>query len=163
MRKAARAGSILSNLLQDNGYAQKLREHRAWQIWDKVVGPQIAQHARPLRIREGVLEVRVDQPIWMQQLRLMAPQILGKLNRALGEELIREIFWRQGRLNAAPTADQRDTPAMELPVLTSEEVARTEAATARLQDPEIRRALSSLLQWQARVDKARRDKSLDPS
>ena len=61
MVKAAATGPLLKQLLQQWGLEGKLREYAAWQVWDEVVGPQIAARARPARVRDGVLEVRVDQ------------------------------------------------------------------------------------------------------
>jgi len=158
MRRAARAGSIIQQLFEARGMERKLREYRAWEIWEQVVGAQIASHARPLRLRDGVLEVRVDQPIWMQQLRLMAPQILAKLNQTLGEELVREIYWRRGTLKPAEAPSEPAKP-FKLPPLTEEESRAAEQVAAALDDPELRQALASLLKLQIRADKQRR---LDP-
>jgi len=156
LRRALRAASILEGLLEQRGMEQKLREYRAWQIWEQVVGGQIARHARPLRLREGVLEVRVDQPVWMQQLQLMAPQILAKLNRALGEELIRSIYWRRGTLKPEEPPPPPEPAAPELPPLADQYAASIAAATAALQDSDLRQSLGSLLSKQARLDQLRR-------
>ncbi|MBE0598149.1 MAG: DUF721 domain-containing protein, partial [Desulfuromonadales bacterium] len=85
MRKAATTGELVLDLLRRQGLEAKMKEYRAWQIWDQAVGPQIAARARPVRIREGVLEVRVEQAAWMQQLQLLKPKILAKVNEALGQ------------------------------------------------------------------------------
>lgn len=157
MPRASRAGSILQQLLGAQGMDQKLRQYRAWEVWEQVVGPQIARHARPLRLREGILEVRVDQPIWMQQLRMMAPDILRKLNRALGEDLIRELFWRRGTLDQAELAGPPAAPAEPLPKLNEDETRQIEETTASLPDGELQSALRSLLTLQARLNKRRGD------
>ena len=67
-------------LLASLGLEERLQQYRALLLWDEVVGPQIAARTRPEKIRDGVLEVCVDQPTWMQQLQLLKPQILAKLN-----------------------------------------------------------------------------------
>ncbi len=72
MKQAVSVGRLINDLLEKRGLEDKVREYRTWQIWDETVGPQIAARARPVRIRDGVLEIRVDQPIWMQQLQLMS-------------------------------------------------------------------------------------------
>ena len=70
-------GSLIEKILASKGLDKKLHQYRAWSVWDEVVGPQIAQHAQPLRIRESVLEVRVENPTWMQQLQLCQNQPAG--------------------------------------------------------------------------------------
>jgi len=157
MPRASRAGSILQQLLNAQGMERKMREYRAWEVWEKVVGPQIAGHARPLRLREGVLEVRVDHPTWMQQLRLMAPEILQKLNRALGEELIRELYWRRGTLKTEEQIVSMPPPAKSLPKLTPAEANKVTETTASLPDVELQSSLKSLLTLQARLNKQREE------
>jgi len=156
MPHAVKAGRIADDFFSNGGYTRKLKEHQAWQVWEQVVGPQIASHAKPLRIRDGVLEVRVDQPIWMQQLRLMAPQILQKLNSALGEQLIRELFWKRGRLpedSGPPKVPERPPQAP----LSEEETARIEASLADLPEGEMRDAMRSLRIRQAELEKGRKE------
>jgi hypothetical protein len=157
MRRASRAGNILAQILSAQGMEHKFREYRAWGVWQQVVGPQIASHARPLRLREGVLEVRVDQPIWMHQLRLMAPEILQKLNRALGDELIRELYWRRGTLHNDDPVESPPTPLKPLPKLSRQEQTAIRETTAGLADKELQSALTSLLTLQARLNKQRQD------
>jgi hypothetical protein len=159
LKKAIAAGNLLQSLLQDLGLAEKLRRYRAWQVWDEVVGPQIAAHARPLRLREGVLEVRVEQAVWMQQLQLMKPQLLARLNECLGGPEIRDIYWRRGRLAPGPPAAEttvKRPPLKDIP-LSTEETAAVERVVAEIGDPELRTCLHRLLSRQARLDKVRRD------
>ena len=95
MARAAKAGDLLDSLLQGWGLNERLQQYRAVLIWDEVVGAQIAARTRPERIRDGVLEVCVDQPVWMQQLQLLKPQLLAKLNAQLGDAPLRDIFLKR--------------------------------------------------------------------
>ena len=47
--------------------------------WDEVVGEQVAAHVQPVRLDEGVLVVEVDDPAWATQMRLLAPQVIERL------------------------------------------------------------------------------------
>lgn len=154
MKKAAAAGALLGQFLQQAGLAGKLHAYESWLVWDEVVGPLIAEHARPARIRDGVLEVRVDQAVWMQQLQLMKPKILTRLNERLGGEPIRDIFWRRGRAEERPAASPagNERPWLERS-LDGAEQARIEAAIAPLDDAELRARLRAILQRQAQLDK----------
>ena len=60
-------------------------------VWAQAVGDAVAENASPLRERGGVLTIFCRQAVWAQELALMAPQIVAGLNRALGEDLVREI------------------------------------------------------------------------
>jgi len=155
MKKAAAAGALLSQYMQQSGLAGKLQAYESWRVWDEVVGPQIAAHAQPAKIRDRVLEVRVDQAVWMQQLQLMKPKILARLNERLGEEVIRDIFWRRGTVEQGlpSVTEPASTP---LPPLPAEEMTRISGIVALLDDAELRRQLQQILVRQAQLNMARR-------
>ncbi len=154
-RKAAGIGGILQGLLLQRGMSERLREYRAWQVWNEVVGPQIAAHAQPCGIRDGVLEVKVDQPVWMQQLQLLKPKLLARLNECLGGAIFRDLFLRRGRITvqAAVKPAAALPPPSPLDAATEGQIA---AIVADLADPELRQRLTHLLRRQAQLDARRR-------
>ncbi len=62
----------------------RLEEAIAVEAWGKTVGPQIAMHARALKVDAGVLWVEVDHSVWRTELHHRKRQILEKLNQAVG-------------------------------------------------------------------------------
>jgi predicted nucleic acid-binding Zn ribbon protein len=52
-------------------------------IWPQAVGDAIAGEARPTAERGGVLTISCSASVWAQELDLMAPAILERLNEAL--------------------------------------------------------------------------------
>lgn len=116
----AKAAAVLDALTRNMGVRERLEPYRAWKVWAEVVGPQTAQHAQPFRLRGGVLEVRVDHPVWMQQLQLLKPRILERLNLAIAPGVLEDIHLRHGQpeIPAAVTppeeiASRALTPAEE--------------------------------------------------
>lgn len=118
--RPAATGEILDALTRRMGVRERLDQYRAWALWSEVVGPQTAAHARPFRVRDGVLEVRVDHPVWMQQLQLLKPRILSRLNEILAPAAIRDIHWKHGRPPDPPPPTASIEPE-EPPVLTPTE------------------------------------------
>jgi predicted nucleic acid-binding Zn ribbon protein len=51
--------------------------------WPATVGPSIAAEAQPTAERGGVVTVSCAASVWAQELDLMAPQIIRRLNEAL--------------------------------------------------------------------------------
>lgn len=162
--QAAAVGDLLETLLRQQGLEEKLRQFRTWLLWEETVGPQIAARTRPVRIREGVLEVLVDHPVWMQQLQLLKPKILGRLNERLEGTEIRDLFLRRGRVQ--PTASGPAKGADEIlwrkTHLSRQEEESIEAALAPLSDPDLRQRLRIVLTRQAQLAKARTEKA-DPA
>ena len=148
-KQATGINSLVEQILASKGYDKKLQQYRAWAIWDEVVGPQIARHAQPLRIRESILEVRVENPTWMQQLQLLKPKILKELNGRLGETTLSDIYWKRGKIEKEEIPKTTE-PA--LPPLSAEHAADIEKLAGEIADPELRRHLRQLLAQAARHD-----------
>lgn len=142
LRRPARAGELLGDLQRNLGVAERLQQYRIWQIWDEVVGPQTASHARPLRIRDNTLEVRVDHPVWMQQLQLLKPRLIARLNERIAPAAIADIYWRRGDL---PPAMSPPPPPPPLPEPTPDQLATIDQRLATITDPELRAAFRTLL------------------
>jgi predicted nucleic acid-binding Zn ribbon protein len=53
------------------------------QVWPTTVGQAIAVEAQPSAERDGVLTVSCSAAVWSQELDLMAPTILERLNEVL--------------------------------------------------------------------------------
>jgi predicted nucleic acid-binding Zn ribbon protein len=52
-------------------------------VWPATVGHTIAEAAQPSAERGGVLTVSCEAAVWAQELDLMAPTIIERLNQAL--------------------------------------------------------------------------------
>jgi predicted nucleic acid-binding Zn ribbon protein len=59
--------------------------------WPSVVGPSIAEQASPTAERGGVVTVSCAASVWAQELDLMAPQIVARLNDALGRGSVQRL------------------------------------------------------------------------
>jgi predicted nucleic acid-binding Zn ribbon protein len=58
--------------------------------WPDLVGPDVAAHATPRSLRDGVLTVVVDHPAWATSLRMLAGDLLRRVAEA-GEGEVAEL------------------------------------------------------------------------
>jgi len=65
---------------------QRIEEAGALSRWEKAVGAQIAKHTRAIQVKDSVLWVEVDHPIWKSELHHRKRQILAALNRPASED-----------------------------------------------------------------------------
>ena len=65
--------------------------------WRDVVGDDVAQRCAPVALDGPRLIVRVDDPAWATQMRLLTTQILDRLHRIDGAERVTGIDVRAGR------------------------------------------------------------------
>src|SRR5208337_3823707 len=94
--------------------------------------------------RGGRLVLIVDSPAWMQQLSLMRPEIIGKLNHNLGTQMVREITLKLGEIESSPM----QSPAGERnpAEITPEERQRIELSLHAIVDDDIREAIKRMIE-----------------
>jgi len=57
-------------------------------VWAGAVGAVVAKEATPTTERDGTLTVACRSSVWAQELDLMGPELVGRLNAALGSDRI---------------------------------------------------------------------------
>jgi predicted nucleic acid-binding Zn ribbon protein len=60
-------------------------------VWPRAVGEAIAAEAEPTAERGGVLTISCSASVWAQELDLMAPTILERLNRTMAAGRIERL------------------------------------------------------------------------
>jgi predicted nucleic acid-binding Zn ribbon protein len=59
--------------------------------WGEAVGDVVAGEAQPISERAGVVTVACRSAVWAQELDLMAPDVIERLNQAAGGPLVRGL------------------------------------------------------------------------
>ncbi len=67
---------------------------RVQSVWESTAGAAVAAAATPTAERNGTLTITCSAAVWAQELDLMAPVLLGRLNEALGAELLHKLRCR---------------------------------------------------------------------
>ena len=95
----------LSRYLAQSGWSKRLEQASVLDQWAELVGPQIAAVTVPESVTpDGVLRVRVATAPWANELSLMTPRILARLNDGRTGR-IREVRWVPG---LSPGSGDRD-------------------------------------------------------
>ncbi|WP_431043285.1 DUF721 domain-containing protein [Streptomyces sp. P1-3] len=86
-------GAAINRLITERGWEAPAAVGGVMGRWPQMVGPEVAQHCEPQRYDEEarVLTVRCDSTAWATQLRLLAPQLVARLNQDLGQGTVRLI------------------------------------------------------------------------
>ena len=130
----------------DEGYLGLAREMvRVFDVWRDAVGDYNAAKAQPESIKNGVLTVMVESPVWIDRLGYLRAEFLERINLALGAPVVREIVFRVGlppNLSRKP-AGPAGTPVDDTPpVLDSPALLK---AVSHITDPDLRQRLAALL------------------
>lgn len=92
--KPVAISSLLSTVFENKKWRGKLELHRVFELWNRIVGQDIAAIAQPSLIRARVLCVKVADPVWMQQLHLQKILLLDKINKQLHGETFSDIHFQ---------------------------------------------------------------------
>jgi predicted nucleic acid-binding Zn ribbon protein len=88
----------LNGYLSRAGLARRVGQAQVIPDWPHLVGPQIAAVATPESVTpDGVLFVRVTTSSWMNELQLMTPDIMARINAGRGAGRIKTIRWLLSR------------------------------------------------------------------
>jgi len=93
-------GRTIDRLLADRGWETSAAVGGVMGRWDQIVGAEVAAHCRPEAYDDGVLTVAADSTAWATQIRLLAPQLVKRLNDELGHGTVTRVVVRGP---AAPT------------------------------------------------------------
>ena len=102
-------GRVARNLAKKRGWSPRVAEGTVLGQWPTVVGSQIADHAMPIGLTDGVLSVAAESTAWATQLRMMQAQLLAKIAEAVGDGVVKSLkitgpsapSWRKGPLHIA--------------------------------------------------------------
>jgi predicted nucleic acid-binding Zn ribbon protein len=129
-------GGALHGILTQLDSGGRFELVRLIRIWPEMVGEAIARRTEVASVKFHTAVIKVVGAMWIQELNLMKPQILGRLRAALGDDSVRDLRFVLGRISRRERPRLRVVPraprhAIELP---------------ELKDPELRRAFASLIE-----------------
>jgi predicted nucleic acid-binding Zn ribbon protein len=84
-------GSVLDRLIKARGWQRPAAEATVFGAWERVVGPDVAQHSRPVRLQDGELTVEAESTAWATQLRLLAASLLRRIAAEVGHNVVRKL------------------------------------------------------------------------
>ncbi|MFB6780103.1 MULTISPECIES: DUF721 domain-containing protein [unclassified Streptomyces] len=88
-------GAAINRLITERGWETPAAVGGVMGRWPQIVGEDLANHCVPLRYDEApeerVLTVQCDSTAWATQLRLLAPQLVARLNADLGHGTVKLI------------------------------------------------------------------------
>lgn len=109
-------GRIASRIATERGWAGQLATGQLFARWATIVGEDVAEHAKPIALRDGELSVQAESTAWATQLRLLQRQLIAKIAAGVGHGVVTRLkvhgpsapSWRYGSRHV-PGRGPRDT------------------------------------------------------
>lgn len=83
--------AMLGRLVADRGWETNLRVHGVFSRWAAIVGDEVGQHVTPEAYADGRLTVRADSTAWATQMKLLAADVVRRLNEVLGDGTVEAL------------------------------------------------------------------------
>jgi len=105
-RDPSALGDAVQDLVRDRDWTRTLIAAGLLPRWEQIVGADIAAHCRPERLTAGELTCIAESTAWATQLRLMSPQVLARIAKEVGPDVVSRLKvrgptapdWRHGPL-----------------------------------------------------------------
>ncbi|MFW6085264.1 MAG: DciA family protein [Gemmatimonadota bacterium] len=101
-------GGIVESALAELGIAERVKRAEVVAGWRELVGPRIAEVAQAVGVKGETLFVAVESAAWRNELSLMRPRLLAKLNAGRSEGRIERIVFLQGDRGNPEEADGQE-------------------------------------------------------
>ncbi len=90
-KNAQTLAEVLSEVLKNQQLQGKLDETAAIRLWPEVVGKALAEHTDNLYFKHSVLHVHVKSAIIRNELMLIRPQLIKRLNEKIGNQAVKNL------------------------------------------------------------------------
>ena len=91
------AADLIPSVLKGIGLEHKQSQLEILRVWNNLMDPLVAEHAKPVGLARGTLFVNVDSNPWLDELvRYRRHEILQRLRHSFGPDLIQRISFRVG-------------------------------------------------------------------
>jgi predicted nucleic acid-binding Zn ribbon protein len=109
--------TVLNDLITARDWKQGIAEGTLFTDWTKVVGDEVAQHATPITLIDGLLTIQTSSTAWATQLTAMAPSLLKQISSSAPGALVESLSiigpnapsWKKGLRSIKNHRGPRDT------------------------------------------------------
>jgi predicted nucleic acid-binding Zn ribbon protein len=83
--------AAIGGLIDERGWALAAAAGSVFGRWAQIVGPELGAHTAPDGLADGELTINADSTAWATQVRLLAGQLVRRLNAELGDGAVQRV------------------------------------------------------------------------
>lgn len=92
-REAIRVDAIIKEAMAASGATDTFRQQQACFVWPEIVGPAINRCTTRRWVDRDVMHVCINSASLKHELAFVAPQIIERVNRAVGVDVIKKLVF----------------------------------------------------------------------
>lgn len=95
-KKFTHIGDILQQTMQTCHRETNEHLNRVGACWTELVGETLGAYSSPAAMKGKLLLVHVNSSVWLQEMRFLKTELIEKINRLLGQQVVRDIKFKVG-------------------------------------------------------------------
>ena len=92
-RGPSRVDAVLANVLDKHGVSEQIKQMEVLELWNGIVGEQLAKVTRAKAVQDAALFVEVRNSSWLMELNMMKGAFLERVNERLGETPLERLVF----------------------------------------------------------------------
>jgi len=85
-------GSAIHDYLKEEKFDAKIAEIEAVNLWESIIGRQIARATSSIYIKDGILYVQLKSSIVRNELFMMRNEIMQAMNQRIGRRVVKAVI-----------------------------------------------------------------------
>ncbi len=98
MKDISSISEIIPGIIKTLGLEKKSIQMQIMLDWKEIVGKRISEESMPVTVKRGILKVKVSSSAWMNELQMMKPELMERIEKRFGRNRIRDIRFCLGRI-----------------------------------------------------------------
>ncbi|HEY4715796.1 MAG TPA: DUF721 domain-containing protein [bacterium] len=91
-------GEVIPKVIKSLGLEKKSKQVDAMLLWKEIVGERVSEKSMPIGISRGILKISVCSSSWMNELQMMKPEIMEKVGKKVGINIIKDVRFYLGSI-----------------------------------------------------------------
>ncbi len=84
-------GDAINAFLNKHGLKDEADIQQVINNWEMLMGKPIAQNTEKIWFRNGIFFVKINSPVWKNELQMARQKIKSLVNEQIGRELVEEV------------------------------------------------------------------------
>lgn len=84
-------GRLAARVVAERGWVDRVSGGVVFARWTQLVGPEVAEHAQPVSLRDTELTVQASSTAWATQLRLLQRHLIARITAGVGPGVVTRL------------------------------------------------------------------------
>ncbi len=92
VNKLERIDKVIKRVLKGCGIEENILGERCLKLWPDIMGKRVADKNKPLYVKDRILFIKSESPVWAKELSFSKNDIIKKINSKLEKRFIKDII-----------------------------------------------------------------------